>query len=58
MFSEKTYFHSGSSSQPAGNPIAETSTSENEVSNVWTFSFMSLPGEIVFRKYLMMHRLK
>ena len=52
-------FHSGSCRQsPAGKPIAPRSISGNSEKSAVTLSGISLLGEMMLRKYLMMHRLK
>lgn len=52
------YSHSGSPSHPCGIPIAAVSISGKSESRASILLFISLFGEMVFRKYLMMQRSK
>ena len=49
------YCHSGSFSQPEGKPRAALSISGNVAKRLFILSSISLFGEIISRKYLMMH---
>ena len=51
-------FHNGSFSQPWGNPMAFISIDGYADNRASIFAFMSLFGEMMFKKYLMMQRLK
>ena len=51
------YCHRGSFSQPTGNPRAARSISGNLLNKLCILSSMSLLGEMMSRKYLMMHML-
>ena len=49
------YCHNGSFSQPEGKPRAALSTSGNVAKSLFILSSISLFGDIMSRKYLMMH---
>ena len=49
------YCHNGSFSQPEGKPSAALSTSGNVAKSLLILSSISLFGDIMSRKYLMMH---
>ena len=49
------YCHSGSFSQPEGKPRAALSISENVAKSLFILSSISLFGDMMSRKYLMMH---
>lgn len=49
------YCHSGSFSQPEGKPRAALSISGNVAKSLFILSGISLFGDIMSRKYLMMH---
>ena len=52
------YCHSGSFSQPEGKPRAALSISGNVAKSLFTLSSISLFGDMMSRKYLMMHMSK
>lgn len=52
------YFHTASFSQPFGNPIAAVSIEGKANKRFFNLSVISFWGEIMLRKYLMIHRLK
>ena len=54
----ETPLHRGSFSHPLGTPMAAMSMEGEALNNALTLVRMSLLGEMTFRKYLMMHRLK
>ena len=52
------YCHNGSFSQPTGKPRAALSISGNVAKSLFILSSISLFGDMMSRKYLMMHRSK
>ena len=52
------YCHSGSFSQPTGKPRAALSISGNAEKSLFSLSSISLLGDMMSRKYLMMHMSK
>lgn len=55
---ENGYRHKGSFSQPTGKPIAIMSMDGYSAKSVSIFAFISLLGDMMSRKYLIMQRLK
>ena len=49
------YCHNGSFSQPTGKPSVDLSISGNAVKRLFILSSISLLGDMMSRKYLMMH---